>query len=214
MGYLRAFAVPLAAILGWLLGLLAPVISERIKRPYRRRELMAAIIDEMLALRYVMAACAQQIRVRKGQLNDAFLDEIIGITAGYNGPERDEKMISSLQTLRQLSEEQRAAALRDRAPRGGMSLRTYSLPLFTSQVSELAMCSLDFQRRVLRVLYHLDLFNQLAPDASSLFEKTFTSTTTTNRDILIANLDQAYIEAGRRAEIIISIINDLHKQYG
>ncbi len=48
MEYLKQFETIFAIFLGWLLSLLTMVISESIRRPYRRRDLIRAVMDEML----------------------------------------------------------------------------------------------------------------------------------------------------------------------
>jgi hypothetical protein len=79
------FNTILTILLGWLLGLLTPGIAERIRRPYRRRDLMQAVIDEMLGLQFAMAIVAFLIRSRRAELSDAFLDEIVPIIDAYHG---------------------------------------------------------------------------------------------------------------------------------
>jgi hypothetical protein len=44
--------------------LLTPGLAERIRRPYRRRDLTQAIVDEMLGLQYTMAVVVYNIRER------------------------------------------------------------------------------------------------------------------------------------------------------
>ena len=53
--YLKQIETILTILLGWLLGLLTPGIAERIRRPYRRRDLMWAVVDEMLGIQHTMA---------------------------------------------------------------------------------------------------------------------------------------------------------------
>ena len=104
-------------IVGWLFGLLTPGIAERIKRPYRRKELTAAIVDEMGSLQYVMAVMACTIRSRYADVSDAFLDEILPMLEAYDGPDRDEKFIEGMKKLRALPEAERK--LCDEAMRKG-----------------------------------------------------------------------------------------------
>lgn len=66
---------------------------------------------------------------------------------------------------------------------------------------------------MLNIRYHLDLFNQLVPYTRLLFDKTFNKPSPEDRNALIANQEHAYSDAGRRAEIIMDAIGDLHKRY-
>jgi hypothetical protein len=58
MESLRQLETILAILLGWLLGLLTPAIAERIRRQYKRHELMNAVVDEMLGLQHTLATVA------------------------------------------------------------------------------------------------------------------------------------------------------------
>lgn len=81
-------------------------------------------------------------------------------------------------------------------------------------MSDLTICGSDFQRRVLSIRHQLDLYNQIAPNAQSLFDKTFDTLSAENHKIVIANLEEAYRDAGNRAETIIEKIYDLKERYG
>jgi hypothetical protein len=213
--YLKQLDTVLMILVGWLLGLLTPGIAERIRRPYRRRDLMQAVVNEMLGLQHTMAVVAYRARVRRVDVSDAFLDKILPIVEGYNGPDRIESLVEGLKKSRSLSEEQRAALHQAmRKPNVGVALRQYAIPLLTTQIPDLAICSLDFQRSVLNIRHHLDLFNQLVPYTQSLLEKTFNNPSAADREALITNLEEGYRSAGERAEIITKAIGELRMQYG
>ena len=61
--YLKQLEPVLTILVGWLLGVLTPGIVERIRRPYRSRDLRLAVVDEMLGLQYKMAIIAQSTDV-------------------------------------------------------------------------------------------------------------------------------------------------------
>jgi hypothetical protein len=213
--YLKQFETIFAIFLGWLLSLLTMIISENIRRPYRRRDLVRAVVDEMLGLQYTLATVAHLVRARNAQVTDAFLDKILPIFEGYQGPDRSDDFPAGLKKLRSVPEPERAATLQAKQNLNvGMALRQYSIPLFATQIADLAICSRDFQRSVLRIRYHLDLYNQLVPYTQSLFEKTYNKPSPEDRAALIANQERGYRDAGVRAEIIVQLINDLHKSYG
>jgi hypothetical protein len=212
--YLQALETTLTIVLGWLLGLLTPMIAERIRRPYRRRDLMKSVVHEMLDLQYVMAFIAYRVRVKKGTVSNAFLDEILPIVESYDGPSADKELVNRVKTVRDVPEEQRSRAFRAvNRPDGAIGLRQYGLPLLTTQVVELVICGTEFQRAVLQIRQHLDLFNQIGLYAQSQFDKTFSAISAENREILIRNQEEAYSDAGTRGEIIMRAIGKLKKQY-
>jgi len=77
--YLKQLETVLTILLGWLLGLLTPGIAERIRRPYRRRESIRAVVDEMLSLQHTMAIVAYQMRAMRAEVSDSFLDGVLPV---------------------------------------------------------------------------------------------------------------------------------------
>jgi hypothetical protein len=139
-----------------------------------------------------------------------FLDSIIPVVENYKGPDREEQMIEAIKKTRKLPEDQRAAVYQAlQKPNAGLGLRQYSLPLITTQIADLTICSLDFQRAVLHIRFHLDLCNQAVPESQSLLQKTFSDLSPGNREALIGNLEQVYRGYGNQAEIIVQAIKAL-----
>jgi hypothetical protein len=123
-------------------------------------------------------------------------------------------MVSSLSESRGSSQEERIAKYGAiHKPGVGVSLRQYGVPLFASQVNELIICGIDFQRRVLHIRQHLELFNQIAPYAESVLGRTFGNPTPGDRQALIENQEVAYRSAGTRAEIVMESIEELKFRY-
>jgi hypothetical protein len=215
MEYLKQFETIFAIFLGWLLSLLTMVFSERIRHPYRRRDLIQAVVDEMLGLQYTLATAPTwygQEMLMSRMLFSIRSCRSSKVTTGRIGAMT---FRPALKRLRGVSEQERAATLQSKTNSNvGMALRQYSIPLFATQIADLAICSRDFQRSVLRIRYHLDLYNQLVAYTQSLFEKTYNKPSPEDRVALIANQKRGYREAGVRAEIIVQMIRDLRKRYG
>ncbi len=213
--FLNSIGPLLLLLLGWLMGLVSPGIADRIRRGYRRRDLERAVLDELFGLQHVMAIVAYRIRARRMAVTNEFLDAIIPTVDKYKGPDRIEALIEAIKGARNLPEDQRAAI--DKAmsrPNVSLALRQYSLPLIATQISDLTICSIAFQRAVLHVQFHLDLCNQFVPHSQALHDKTFSDLTPENRDAVIANLEQGFREYGDRAERIVEAIKAIDDQYG
>src|SRR5438876_102166 len=143
-------------LFGWALALLTPMIAEHNRRRYRRRDLTRAVVDELVSLQFTMAMVAWRHRARNAQVTDIFLDSIIPFIQSYTGPDKDQGLVSAIQNSRARSEEERIAAHRElRKPSEGLFICQYALPLFVTQIADLAICPLPFQRSVLHVRYHL-----------------------------------------------------------
>ncbi|HZT33485.1 MAG TPA: hypothetical protein VFA33_26595 [Bryobacteraceae bacterium] len=204
----------LMLVLGWAMGLLSPTIVEKIRRRYKQRDLMNAVVDEFLGLQYTMTMVAWIHRARNAEVTDSFLDSIIPIIEQYKGPDRNEEMITAMKRSRERPEQDRIAHHKVmRKPESGLSVKQYALPLFVSQMADLSMCPIDFQRAVLNIRYHLDLYNQSIPLLQSLFDKTFASLTEENLAIIRANIEQGYKDVGQRAEIIKNAISELRMRF-
>lgn len=205
----------LTILLGWLLGLLTPNLAERIRRPYRRRDLVRAVVDEMLSLQRTMALVAHRIRARYANVTDAFLDELLPIVEAYQGPDRNENLNAELRQSRHRSEQERAEIDQAmRQPNAGIVLRQYSLPLFVTQLADLTICGLDFQRQVLHIRQQLDLYNQLVGYMQWLNDRTFTNPTPSDKEAIITNWEMACRDAGIRAEYVMKAIGELQKRFG
>ncbi len=100
-----------------------------------------------------------------------------------------------------------------RKPNVGLRLPQHSVPLFVTQIADLTICELDFQRSVLHIRDHLDLYNQIGPYTQSMSEKTFNNPMPEDRAALITNQEHAYRDAGIRAEIIMRAVGDLRERY-
>src|SRR5260370_994327 len=68
---------------------------------------------------------------------------------------------------------------------------------------------LDFQRAVLHIRYHLDLYNQLAAYTQSQFDKTFNNPSPQDRAALVTNQEEGYRDVCQRAEAIMRAIGEL-----
>ena|ERR1035437_3078835 len=124
--FLNGIGPVLLLLLGWLMGLTSPGIAERIRRGYRRRDLMRGVLDELLGLQHVLAIVAYRVRARNMAMINDFLDSIIPIVENYNRPDRVERMIEAIKNSRQLPEEQRAAIHQAmQRPNVSLSLRQY-----------------------------------------------------------------------------------------
>jgi hypothetical protein len=76
----------LLVLFGWLLGLLAPAIQDRIRQKYRAGELGNAIKGELSELKIKMALVSYLMWHHLGPLTDDQLGWLESILRGYHGP--------------------------------------------------------------------------------------------------------------------------------
>src|SRR5262249_47250108 len=98
-------------LFGWLLGLLAPAIVERIRKNYRRAELTLAIKAELHELQYKMAGCCHRLNIYLTTLTDAHLTWFETIVRNYTGANPKAGLLSALDNFRKLPEQDRCREL-------------------------------------------------------------------------------------------------------
>ena len=202
-------------ILGWLLGLLTLGITERIRRRYRKRELMASVMGELADLQYVIAHVASLLLRHLAEETDESLDWLIPIVREYDGPSKIPGVAEGLLRFRGIPEENRREDnLARRQQVVAIGLMKYDLPFLTAQTAELSICPLDFQRGVSWVKSQLDYFNQRVDFLRSEYEKTFdTAIVGSSRVVIETNITAGYKDLARRAEFIAKRIGDMRAKY-
>jgi hypothetical protein len=193
--------------LGWCLGLLGPIIIDRIRRDYRVAELMRAIVLELHELQYRMALATYFMRKRLGIMPDDWLAWLESIVRSYTGPEPHAGILEAIVAFRSHSpEERRQALLIEHDPTRGLSLKEYTVPLLSAHVADISLFPVPFQVAALRVKGHLDMFNQHVRYLQGQFEKTFNAADQ-NYDTIRSNLDNGYQELGEIAKRIADAVS-------
>ena len=198
-------------ILGWLLGVLSPLISQRIQRGYRRDELVDALVAEARGIQFRMALLAWRLRQYLLTVDGEFVRWLLPILEGYDGPDRDPKAIKAFQLLRERSDEEiKTGDQALRRPGVSPHLVPLTAPFLSSQIAAISICSLDFQRQLLDLSNQLALYNEEVRTQMDTLDKTFNpGIVGPNREAVFANLERGYEKLARRAEGIARQIADL-----
>lgn len=206
-GFLNQFDPLLLLFLGWLLGLLSPVIQERIRRTYRRSELLSAIRSELSTHQYRMALVAWMMRAKIVNMPDEFAAWIVKATKNYRGPEYSPNILTMVSMAAQQPRATREAALKLLSdPTKGKSLKEYALPVFEAHRPELSSFPLRVQEAVLQVIVQTDLYNQHVRFLQGQFDKTF-SCPADQYEIIAGNLNKGYLELAEIAQRIADAID-------
>jgi hypothetical protein len=203
-------------ILGWLFGLLSPQIANRIDRGYRRAELLRTVVRELVDLQYRIAVGSLGLRQHLATVNQEYLTWLRPILRGYDGPDRNEPFIASIEGLAKLTDtELKALDATTREPGRTIRPGKFFLPFVTSQLHRLAICPLNFQERVLQVKLQLDFYNAEVDALASSHEKTFDPEIVgSNRDALLQNIIESQQAITRRSEQIATRISEIRLLYG
>lgn len=197
----------LLIVLGWLLGLLAPAIVERIRKGHRSAELMRAIVSDLQELRYQMVCVSYLVRVRNGTLSKDWFDWFAPIALGYSGPNKV-VLPSFLLDGENFSDAQWRKLPPLDADRG-LALKQFSASLLAAHITELSILPIEFQVPLLHVRSKLELFNQHVVHLQRQFDLTFSVSGDTNRTALRANLEDGYKEIGEMAKRVADAVSNV-----
>ena len=204
----------LLVVLGWLLGILAGPIGERIRRRYSADDLRKACLTELLELRYTMASCVELFHSRVGTLDHEILGWMEPIEAEYDGPDKDPRALEAVQKLKAMTPPALAAAMAVRkASFSGMSVKQYSMSFLDSQFANLNILPVDLQQRLLQVKDQLAIFNQDVVFLNKQFALTFQSDLGANYAVVMQNLTHGYGKLASRARIIADAITGIRDRY-
>ncbi len=207
----------LMVILGWLLGLLAPVIVDQLKKPYRRKEIVTAILAELSEFQKLVTLAAWDARRRSGQMTDSFLDfaiQSLESCANPNPKVEELEVLKNLRLSRSETEERRISEyIKHRDPNSLPSSPHYFLPMSTALTLDLTICPLPFYLELLQIRHQLELLNQGSDKQAQWFEKTFDGLQGQNHSMLVRNLSKLAEENGARAEEMAKMIDSFRKKH-
>jgi hypothetical protein len=191
-------------LLGWLFGLLAGPISEAIRRTRRRTELVDAIKAELRQCRHLMASLAFRLKSHIAEVDQDFLQWLVPIEEEEAQLSGDDRMIQSLRNLLETAALGKPVFEHNRAAAGiSLTLKTHSLPLLDSALSDLVLIPVPLRREILAVREQLDLLNQEVAFLMVLHQQTFDSRIDLLNDNLIRqNLEKGYRTMADRAKDI------------
>ena len=197
--------------LGWLLGLLGPVIVDGIKRRRENTLGRAAILTELTELTGILSTAAYGARMRLGTADRKFL-EWLKITLEQNAttPELQE-FIPRLRTQLSWTDDQLSAVAQHMSADEGKRtmLQHYPVPLLDSRVSALWSFDTSFQRQLLEIRRNVAILDDVVDRSRKYFDMTFTKLEGHNYQLVTENLTQTYELYAERAMTVVDQIKSL-----
>ena len=140
-------------ILGWLFGLVGPIVVWKIQTERKAVSVRAAVGYELAELKYRMVLAAYALNQDHGTFDRDFLNWVHTQVSSYRGANDSTRFLESLslllagtdENLRQLSE-------LGRSPTKGKSVPYARVPYLEAQLSELHIFSAADQISILQVL--------------------------------------------------------------
>jgi hypothetical protein len=196
-------------VMGWLLGLFGPLLTDVILKPYRRAQIRSSLFVELRELRFKVAGLAFLLACHNETVNRALLEWVYPIMSAdktLSFPWFDEK--SFKQMLDFGDDQLQAFASASRELGQSPNMKKISLPYLTSQVGSLHLFSDEFQRAALEILGDLAVFNEDVESARLNFEKTFDgSISQANQQAIHKNLQSSYRQMEMSCKKIAQRVN-------
>ncbi len=183
-------------ILGWLFGLLSPLIVSRINRAYTKRELFDGIKTEIKECQFRTILIAYLLGARFGKYDREFLEWCLPYLEKYQGTESKEMTIKAIRGLLDLKDKdiRKVNELRRLEEKGrGLSLKKFHLPFLESKISEISCFKIELQNIIYEIISRVQLINEEIESAIRYFNMTFDSNVSDeNQEIIRAELPQKY----------------------
>ncbi len=197
--------------LGWLLGMLGPVVTDAIKRRRENAQVKLALAAELREVSYKLALANYLVNIHFGTVDRAYLQWFQGATANYKGPSFTETTQPSVEMQLALPEAQLAALVRAQTAKRGTNIVTQKVivPLLDARVSSLWYLENRVQVLLLDIRSNINLLNELVDQARYYNGLTFGKLEGENYEVVVGNLEGCHRQYAERAKRIVTKIDEL-----
>ena len=197
--------------LGWLLGMLGPVVTEAIKRRRENGLVKVALAAELRELSYMLAIVNYLVNIHFGTVDRTYLNWLQGATASYVGPNRTETTQPSIEMQLGLPDAQLAALVQTQKANEGTNIvtRKFVVPLLDARVSSLWNLESRVQILLLDIRSSVNLLNELVDQARYYNGLTFGKLEAENYERVVSNLEGCHRQYAERAKRIVGKIEEL-----
>ena len=203
----------LLVIFGWLLGLLANIITTYAKDKKKSKTIKSGIHNELIELQHRLVLSAFAYNLDHGKFDHDFLRWVREHCSSYKGINKNEQIEKTVDSFLVMPEK----ALQDfvigqRDETKGKSVKYARIPFLESQLSNIGLFSSDKQTILLEILEHVKIYNETADEAKVYFSRTFDpDISDTNRQIVETSLNEKYMQLAHRSRIIAERIDAFFK---
>lgn len=207
----------LLLILGWLMGLLSPIVVDGIKKRRQVKQIIMGIQIELSEVRIKLAATAGQLAFRFGGFDRPFLIWLKSVIKSYNGLHVDKNAEKNIEKLLKNSDEEieHLSQSIKAPPQTSIDIRRYKIPFLDFHITQLAILDKSLQRLLMETKCYIDNLNEQIDSTKFFYKKTFDSSLSIeNRNIIETNRHNTYIEIMKLAKRTIEIIDKLLSEPG
>lgn len=199
-------------LFGWTLGLLGPIITEKIKHKLAEKKIKKAIRSELCDFQYKMASVVFLLNQRYGKLSKDLLKWLLPIYKNYKGLYPVSPTISVIEKSISIDEEQLRLINEEgkKESEMGLLVKIYYLSYTESKIAELSIFSEKYQAAILDIVNNLKIFNADVEYARFFFNKTYeTGISPANYARANEAVHNCYHHLGDEAKIIAERIESL-----
>lgn len=197
--------------LGWLLGMLGPVVTEAIKRRRENSQVKVALAAELREVSYKLALANYLVNIHFGTVDRPYLQWLQGVTSNYTGPSLTETTQPSIEMQLGLPDTQLAALVQAQTPNKGANIviQKVVVPLLDARVSSLWYLENQIQILLLDIRSNINLLNELVDQARYYTGLTFGKLEGQNYQLVVENLEGCHRQYAERAKRIVTKIEEL-----
>jgi hypothetical protein len=203
----------LLIVLGWLLGMLGPAVTESIKKRRESQQVKVALAAELREVAYKLAISNYLVHVHFGTVNRSYLQWLRGAICSYSGPSQIETTLPSIDMQLGLPEEQLSELIHRQKAREGKNINTQKIlvPLLDARVSSLWYLEGPVQVLLLDIRSSINLLNEIVDQSRYFSSLTFGALSEGNYELVVENLDGCHRQYAERAKRIVDKIAQLSR---
>lgn len=207
----------LFVVLGWLLGLLSPLIVDAVRNRRRKREIAEGVRTELSELRFRCAMTLYGVYEYLGKWDRSFFSWLVEVLRDYHGEHtarRDNLFLAVKEFLKGTDDELSAlaAARREEKPGTDIGLRKYQVPYLDAHIDRLSYFSEAEQQKILEIRTQLAMLHELIDQSRDYFRLSFSVLPDDlNRPALESNMATTYNNIGERMRYICELCVGLEK---
>jgi hypothetical protein len=196
-------------VLGWLLGLLGPVIVDAIKRKRENKLGRTAIREELRQLQRRLAVVVLRTESHLGKLTK----DRVRWTLKYLSTNSEDNFRNGLEKYLTWTDEFFSEAVRHMAaPEGGsLRLQKYGTPLLDARVSALWTFDNEAQRLLLEIKTAIGFLDDAVEQSRYFNELTFKEMSSVNHDIAVDSARSYITTYGERGHQVVELIDKFLK---
>lgn len=182
-------------LVGWLLGILGPIIVERVSKRRQKAELKIAVQSELNDLKIRLILFVYLLRRTTETLDEEILIWMRTSVHDYNGFENVESLQKLLNKIDFSNKDALPSVIHslNHGSTGAISLKFMNIGFLNANLQNLYLFEQTFQTRLLEIKYGIDSLNQEIQFAIDYLKMTFDqSITGKNRVVLETDLKNKY----------------------